>query len=371
MLDFAGANGQRRDLRVTPTPDSGRASAGPFMHGPPSPRMVTLPLLGAVLLAIAIFPSPQGYDQEWLFGTGLIAGALGLCMAALVRLGRWKGFERLAPLPQVGLALLVALLAAGSQLMVVWGFAPHLLEYDELPAPAGIEVVGNAVLLAISSYAFWVMAFRYPELLRQASLRALETERLRLRADETERRARFAPHFLLNTLNAIAGRVSREPEEAQELIGTLGDLLSVSLYDDERAYDLGRELEALQAYAALMKARFGPRLRFEFDVPEGLRPFPLPKLLLQPLLENAAVHGALPARSDTPIRLSARLEDGLLHIRLENPRPQPPVRREGPGGTGLDLVKQRLALLDPPGQLELRPGDGRFEVRLKLARPPG
>ena len=133
--------------------------------------------------------------------------------------------------------------------------------------------------------------------------RNVEAEaRSRLRALQ----ARIHPHFLFNTLNTIAGLIPGQPDQAEQAVLDLADLLRSALAHQERI-TLGEELELTRRFIAIERLRLGERLQVAWHLADGLPlAAPLPALLLQPLVENAIRHGIQPLP-----------EGGRLTIRIE------------------------------------------------------
>ena len=121
-------------------------------------------------------------------------------------------------------------------------------------------------------------------------------------------RSKLEPHFLLNTLNAIAGLVTQEPRKARRLIGCLGDLLRDSTRDQEEMQPLCTEITWLQRYAEILTSRHGDVLHFSWDIEDQTCAVLVPRLLLQPLVENAVKHGALRRGQGGEVTVSAHLE---------------------------------------------------------------
>jgi len=227
---------------------------------------------------------------------------------------------------------------------------------------------------------FWALAFVYPFAAEDARLRALETEKLKLEADQLRAaaelarlRAQLEPHFLLNTLNAIAGLVTQDPREARRLLACLGDLLRDALHDADEMQTLDDEIAWLRRYADILESRHAGALRFQWEIDSRAENVLLPRLLLQPLVENAVKHGALrrrsgggtvsvravvqPAEGKTPARLTCTIEDNGPGISKAPPRS---------GAFGLHSVRRRLELKyeDAAMRLESSPDGTRSIVEL-------
>jgi LytS/YehU family sensor histidine kinase len=106
-------------------------------------------------------------------------------------------------------------------------------------------------------------------------------------------RRQIEPHFLFNTLNAVAGLVREKRNDAAvNMIAGLSDFLRRVVEDSNRQQvPLGEEIEFLQKYVDIQKVRFGERLEVSMDVPEELYSAQVPSLILQPMVENAVKHG--------------------------------------------------------------------------------
>jgi signal transduction histidine kinase len=194
-------------------------------------------------------------------------------------------------------------------------------------------------------YGLWILAFRYPQLLDDARLRALEMERTRQAAEISHLREHLQPHFLRNSLNAIAALVTEDPSEARNLLGALGDLLSDSIESSAPLRPLGEELAWLRRYAEILEARYRGALSFAWDEGPSTGGALVPRLLLQPLVENAVNHGAL-ARDGggrVTVRTRARAGGGT---RVEVEDNGPGFDRAGPPreGLGLRLVRCRVEM---------------------------
>ncbi len=194
---------------------------------------------------------------------------------------------------------------------------------------------------------------------------ASRAERLQV---ELQLGARLQPHFLFNSLNAVAALVEDDPRRAMRMLARLGDYLRGALGGADGAeHPLADEVRSLQDYLAIQAMRFEDALQVRVDVPPSLGALQVPRLLLQPLVENAITHGA--AAPQAPLTLSVRAwaDDTHLLLSLHNH----PARPQG-GGTGLgqDLAREQLHLLDGDAAgLQAGPDDmGGYRVQVHL--PP-
>jgi signal transduction histidine kinase len=205
----------------------------------------------------------------------------------------------------------------------------------------------------------WALAFAYPVSIDEARFKAVEADRLRSAAELAQLRAHLQPHFLLNTLNTIAGLVTEDPREARHIIGCLGDLLRDALKDDDELQSLNAQIEWLRRYAAILLARHPGELAFEWDIASDTMSVLLPRLLLQPLVENAVHHGALRRAGGGRVTVRSRWQDdGALECVIADNGPGLPRSPTRPGAFGLRSVVRRLELKYPGAKMSLDAADG-------------
>jgi signal transduction histidine kinase len=207
---------------------------------------------------------------------------------------------------------------------------------------------------ALGHFGLWTLAFALPVALEDARVRTLEADKLRLEADRLRTaaelaglRAQLEPHFILNTLNAIAGLITEDVKEARRLLVCLGDLLRDALHDAGEMQTLDAQLQWLKRYAEILETRHRGALVFRWTVDPRANDVLLPRLLLQPLLENAVKHGALrrPDGGEVAIRIESA-DDGSVLCTIEDNGPGIPAEVRA-GGFGLQSVRRRLELRFP------------------------
>jgi two-component system, LytTR family, sensor kinase len=155
------------------------------------------------------------------------------------------------------------------------------------------------------------------------------------------------PHFLFNTLNAIAALIPQEAQPARRMVARLGDLLRTTLEQEAtQEVTLREELEFLEPYLEIEQTRLGDRLSVEFQVEPEALDARVPHLVLQPLVENAVRHGVAPRSEPGVVTIAAALEGGSLILEIRNTGG---AARGGPthepGGRGLANVRSRLEQL--------------------------
>ena len=157
-------------------------------------------------------------------------------------------------------------------------------------------------------------------------------------------RMQLNPHFLFNTLHAVAALVDRDPGGVRRMIARLSELLRLTMdADAEHEVPLRDELEFLRRYIEIMEIRFQGRLRIEVKADEETLPALVPRLILQPLVENAFEHGAARAMGEGLVTIAAQRRGGELVLTVLDPGPG--VAEASEEGVGLTNTRARLAEL--------------------------
>jgi signal transduction histidine kinase len=169
---------------------------------------------------------------------------------------------------------------------------------------------------------YWVMLAAAHAVLSQRenerrSRRESELATLLERAQRDLLRMQLQPHFLFNTLHAISALMERDVPAARRMITRLSDLLRLALDDDSRhEVSVEEEIEFLDRYAEIQKIRFGGRLRVTYDVAADARRLLVPRLVLQPLVENSITHGLSRLERPGNVTVQARRRNGHLVLRV-------------------------------------------------------
>ena len=152
-------------------------------------------------------------------------------------------------------------------------------------------------------------------------LEVSRAEQLREMANKAELRAlqsKINPHFLFNALNAISSSIRINPDTARQLITNLSRYLRYNLeLNDDETIDIKKELYQVKDYIAIEQARFGDKLTVIYDIDEEVN-CPLPSLLIQPLVENAIVHGIHPCRGKGVVTLSIKDQGHRVRIAVRD-----------------------------------------------------
>lgn len=217
------------------------------------------------------------------------------------------------------------------------------------------------------AYYWGVLAFGYSlEIYRRYKSEELKSAQLEARLIETELQAlrqQMHPHFLFNTMNTIAVLVREgRNDEAVSLLARLSSLLRMSL-DNTGVPEvtLRQEMDFLEKYLEIQKARFSDRLAVTIDIAPDAWEARIPNLILQPVVENAIMHGIAPKSGPGRVTVRGRVDNGMLHLEVSDDGPGlPGGARRAKEGIGLSNTRERLTkIYGANGHFSLRSEPGR------------
>ena len=294
--------------------------------GDPSARLSTWPVWFRVNLIISLSITVSirlmFTAASWLIGRARLRG--------------WRKGQRslyYLVVPILGTAL-------GWPLGMYWALGVDPRRRFSLDRP---EAVFASIALALLITFVFVQFFTMKARQIQAENQATEA-RLRLL------QAQIEPHFLFNTLANVVSLMEGDTPRAKAMLESFVDYLRASLTGfGHGTHTVGDEIDLVGAYLRIIKMRMEDRLRYEIDVPSALRSRTLPALTLQPLVENAVVHGLEPQIGGGTIRVAAALERGLLVLTVEDDgagigggAPAAAANAGGNSGTALANIRERL-----------------------------
>jgi two-component system LytT family sensor kinase len=230
-----------------------------------------------------------------------------------------------------------------------------------------------AVIVARRIDAIRITNERYEREIREREIGKLATE-----AELRTLRAQINPHFLFNALTTIGYLIQTAPPRALETLLRLTALLRGVLRSEGEFTTLGRELEIVESYLDIERARFEQRLRVTIDVPARLRRIRVPPLVLQPVVENAVKHGIAHKQIGGEVTVRARIDRGLdeprclsLVVHDTGAGTTPEALRQGrESGVGLRNVERRLDCQygrSASLSVHTTPGEGtRVEIRVPV-----
>jgi hypothetical protein len=274
--------------------------------------------------------------------TALIGALLCFGMARLLALLRNRSFPE-----RVVWGLLGAFLMAFTLTMVTM-----TLNRVILPVPGwgrfSVDEAAQWTLVWFGYFLAWTgthLALTYHWESQDHQRRAATLAEMTRAAQRTALRYQLNPHFLFNTLNSIASLVGdARNAEAEAMLVNLAAFIRSTLADEPSGtIPLRQEIDLQRLYLDIERARFGDRLQVAIDLPEPLADAPVPALILQPLIENAILHGFGRSEDALNIRIWAAARDGRCEVSVEDDG-QADAGRPGhlDGGLGLRNVAARL-----------------------------
>ncbi len=311
-------------------------------------------VLGPTLIAFWLWAAvaPLGYDL------------------AVYALDEGRSLRRRAVL----VAVLSLLLAAVHGSAAFWLFAARYLLFDQVNLSAAAVVPFQVRLLQslleglvlIGGLAMLVLMRRA----KQQQMDLLARERNLAEARWKALRLQLPPHFMLNALNAAAGEMEDDPARAADLLAELGSFLRTILsLGATPLHRLEDELAHLQTFLEIVRFRRGDGFTATVSVAPGLADWPVPPLILQPLVENAVKYGldADPARASLAIRADCDGERLCLTVCDGGSGAKAVTSNDGTG-VGLNHTRERLATLYGAAfEMHAGPLSPRgFEVRLLI-----
>lgn len=356
---------------------------------PARSRAIPWVLIGSIWLGIGLFDATQnvfvmhseGMHHAWaaLFATLLLSWLpWALATPFVLRLdrqsspARWgSGSTWVVHLSAcVGTNILSAAWNAGlEELLNPWAkpLSPERF------APLWLDKVYNGLLQSLFLYAAILTVSRLLQSRERLARQQVETARLNEQLSNAQLeslRRQIEPHFLFNSLNAIAGLIrEKRNDAATSAIAALSDFLrKVIEHSDRQEVPLGEEVQFLQKYLDIQKLRFANRLQSKVDVPRELFPVQIPSLILQPIVENAVKHGIGKQARAGCIQVAAFRSNGQLILRVYNDGP--PLRdgwEKTQSGIGILNVRKRLeSLYGDRFEFDLRNQEAGVEVVMSL-----
>jgi len=326
------------------------------------------PLLPIEMLVVCLFVplattplvNPNLFGQSW---ESVVRDFIAMEMTFVVNPGvYWLFYRYVVPkfLPGLGRAQTAFHIAVP----FVLGIPLAVLLYPPHVAICGNDFgVGKFIVVSVvfSCACLWPsLAFQRMRIkAKTAERQALIERQAALRAQLTALQARTNPHFLFNSINTVASLIPDDPNLAERTLERLADLFRYALDSTKtRTVPLSRELEMVKDYLAIQRARFGDRLETHVELDPAAADYPVPPLLLQPLVENAVLHG-LAERSRGRVTLKVTKSGDQVTVEVIDDGPGPGQSPHHGSGTSVRELKERLKLLyGQASNLELSPAPG-------------
>jgi two-component system, LytTR family, sensor histidine kinase AlgZ len=335
------------------------------------PDFCRLPRLGAMLgmaeLVVIVVALVPDNARHWDLRQFMSASAFALWLAIAVTALLCGARAQLSRLPvRVGTAAAIALAAA---IAVLGAGIVHALFASVGAAPLGQGtgfgrfVLGSAAVVALIT----ALALRY----FYVSDRWTAQLNANARAEADALQARIRPHFLFNSMNLIASLLRRDPAVAERAVLDLSDLFRAALGAGEDNSTLAAEVELAERYLSIESLRLGQRLQVQWNKHEPLPwSLPLPRLVLQPLVENAVLHGISRLPEGGTLTLQLRADAGLLHILIRNPSLSPDadgvLAHRGAGHAQRSIAHRLAYRFGAQARMTAQWRDGYYECEIVL-----
>jgi two-component system sensor histidine kinase AlgZ len=305
-------------------------------------------LLFALLLSVLLAST---WGMSWRSGAAL-AVPLSLLAQGVAWSARYScrgnpigrtGFSQLILTHITAAVVLSFLWVAIGRVLAKWldsglGWSGTSLQFSKLQGQ--LYALGFAYYLLAVAFHYTLFA---QEASRQAQQRALESSLRARDAELSALKAQVNPHFLYNSLNSISALTSIDPARAREMCVLLADFLRMTLGLGEKTLiPLQEELDLLDRYCAIEKVRFGDRLQVETTIDPAATACLLPPLLLQPLFENAVVHGIAQMAEGGRVTLNVARNQNQIQLMVENSWDPEAISGRKKNGVGLKNVQRRL-----------------------------
>lgn len=302
-----------------------------------------LALLFAAQSYVAPGVSRAGASFQRLLALQVIVWGVWLALSPLIfAIARnWRRSRRFTVADFAGqtvIAFIVAVVHAGLAGTVRW--LAGISVFTDLPTVifASIATTGGSNVLRYAAIAAVYHAVAYHREVRDRDVRAARLEGALVQAKLDSLQGRLQPHFLFNTLNSIAALIHDQPAAAEQMVGSLSDLLRASLHaDPSREVALEDEIGLVRQYVSIQQMRFTDRLNVTIDVAPETLTARVPHLLLQPLVENAIRHGIAARETPGHVRIAAGRSGDRLRVQVEDDGPGLGERQPSRAGTGFGL----------------------------------
>lgn len=250
-----------------------------------------------------------------------------------------------------------ALIEAISLTVVVLGYAwinPELISVS--------VIVQVALAIAIVA----AMVLRFFQLLRQV----IDQNQAEMTSRMDALQARIKPHFLFNSLNTIAELIASRPEAAEQAVENLSSLFRANLKETSSFCPLSQEISLVKGYLELEQWRLGDRLDVEWRESIAEQQWPVPVLCLQPLVENAVLHGVASQTHGGKVIISVLQTPRVTTLSVENSIGSQAETHKG-HGVGLDNIQKRMQVLyGPSAKCRVEKTPEHYKVIVNLPKEP-
>jgi len=207
-----------------------------------------------------------------------------------------------------------------------------------------VFLITNGLLGSISIFLIYI----YKKLKTQIEKKVQENEKLKhlqLQAELAALQSKINPHFLFNTLNTILDLVYDDPKKVEDVVLNLSSIYRKILYSPtDKFVSLENELSLVKQYLEIEKIRMGKRLSYIFEIDDESKNIEIPPLIIEPIVENAVIHGINPKIEGGTVTVTVKNNSGLVSVEVSD---------DGIGvenenfklGFGMRSVKERIQII--------------------------
>ncbi|PKM29311.1 MAG: alginate O-acetyltransferase [Gammaproteobacteria bacterium HGW-Gammaproteobacteria-11] len=315
----------------------------------------TLVVLAELMVLIWVLAVPSGSGFDWLslaMASLFVQWIVLLSAAVLCRLRAWMRRRALL------LAVLACYAVVISLTLLFTLLADWVLNQGMLgsPRPVPADLLRHGLIALIMT----TLLLRYFFLQQQWQ----HQHQAELKARLQSLQSRIQPHFLFNSLNSIVSLISTQPDKAEQAVLDLADLFRANLSEADSMATWAEERQLCEGYLRIEQYRLGERLQVGWDVAALPASTPIPLLTLQPLLENAILHGLQPSLIGGDIQIRGQFIAGKVELLVSNSCPTEDARHQG-ARMALGNIRARLvALFGPEARVEAWREGPRYFSRL-------
>ncbi|NOU50633.1 histidine kinase [Pseudoalteromonas sp. JBTF-M23] len=319
-----------------------------------TPRGVLAMLVTSQILAFVLAFAPMSFENVWvrlgMFSLFIhIVSAVGFSTLYLFRT-YWCQYGQYQQI--ILIVAIFAVITGMLSVIIIFLFPEQEPQFDWSFLFKNMTICLFVSLLFIHTMTIFLDKLQTVETLSKVELEALS--------------ARIRPHFLYNSLNTVAELTQLDADAAEQAVITLAQLCKATM-NVQQLNSLANELQLARRYLELERWRFAERLEVNWQIPEAIIDVQLPVLTIQPLLENAIVHGVEGHSGATQINIQLTQSDALIELEISNSYiPSETCDQQG-NGLALENIRARLALhFSGKAILHTQITDNRFIACLKL-----
>lgn len=306
--------------------------------------MILSPLIFAVILFLLIrftndITTGSNYlTHSWQFIATELTGVLAGSYLCFYLAGLWIRFslrQHINPVAEYGVVLIVPALLS----ITVMGVSHNASLWDEKP-----DLIIPVVIVMLMSLGMYMSQknARLDKMYTDSKLREQEVRNAKTESELKMLRAQFHPHFLFNMLNTLYFTIDENNVKARETVENMASLLRYQLYDNQDTVPIEREIEAMESYIALYRARFGDSVEVSSTIDHRFGSDRIFPHLLLPLVENAFKHSGGDKRI---INIELRRDFNMVEFSVTNTIHSTPYPGDEEPGIGVRNIHRSLELM--------------------------